>query len=733
MTMVDVAGRRGFIVLCVCVCLVSTFSLLAETPKPEIKAEAKKEEATKTFVVERLGSNRFSSPVVAWALGAPDYVVVASRNGYVRQWSISQQKMLWEIQIDPYSPVQHMAFVGKDEIAAIQATGQVYVWRAADGVEVRRFQVKPDEGSRVMFAQNIVVTSTDTQSNIWSLADGTLMHTYKRALGQPNEPIAFSPDGSLVAWIERAQSPNGEDADTEDYTINTYLAPVNDLKKLTKLKEQTISSFMLEYSTDAYASLLLFSPDGKTLAQVSNSVASFWTIEGESAKDLRSSAAPAVIGENGEELAAESPLAAMFSVDGQFLMASTDFLDVIRSAYSVHHRTITFDARTGEAKEAAKTAEWAANAKAIPIKRKGQSYAVWGRAHEQVLTVTDSWSGDKINVELPRPETLPRDELYGDAYGFPGGGVADMIVSHDGTRVAARTQNSIIDVGGLDHNPDRVVVLRRGEKGGKVVEWCGGMMAFVGENGGKLWTLDPGSSPDHAKQWDLSAAAGQDPKQVPSKAPPLVYSVFALANGQFLANIEEKGWQRLNADLSVDGSIEYKNTPDTQGVCDEHCDVRVAASAERAFVRGNVVDLRSGEIKLTVEGQEGAISADGGRVAVFVDADYDAPTRSIKFWDVDTKKALPSITLSKSDTRTNRMLSPDGRAFLYTDDAQLFVHFADAAGVFSAKPIVFKDHPLKILDLAFSGDGKTLVSAQEDGILFVWNWADMQTSLGVLP
>lgn len=730
--MVSVVGRRGFIVLCVCVCLVSTFSLLAETPKPDIKAEVKKEEAAKTFVVERLGSNRFSSPVVAWALGAPDYAVVASRNGYVRQWSITQQKMLWEIQIDPYSSIQRMAFVGKDEIAAIQATGQVYVWRAADGVEVRRFQVKLGEGARVTFAQNILLVSTDTESNIWSLADGTLMHTHKRALGQANEPIAFSPDGSLVAWIERAQSPNGEDADTEDYTVKTYLAPVNNLKKPTKLKEQTISSFMREYSIDAYVSLLLFSPDGKTLAQVSNSEASFWTIEGKTAKDLRSSAAPAAISED-KDLAEESPLAAMFSVDGQFLMVSTDFLDVIRSVYSTHHRTITFDARTGEAKEAAKSAEWAANLMAIPMKHEGQSYAVWGRAHEQVLTVTDSWSGDKINLAIPRPETLPNDELYGDAYGFPGGGIADIIVSHDGTRVAARTQNSITDVGGLDYNPDRVMVFRRGEKGGKVVDWCLGMMAFVGENGDKLWILDPGSSPEHAKQWDLSAAAGQEPKRVPSKAPPLVYSVFALANGQFLANTEEKGWQRLNADLSVDGSIEYKNTPDTQWVCDEHCDVRVAASAERAFARGNVVDLRSGEIKFSVESKEGVISADGGRVAVFVDADYDAPTRSIQFWDVDTKKALSTITLSKSDTRTNRMLSPDGRAFLYTDDAQLFVHFADAAGVFSAKAIVFKDHPLKILDLAFSGDGKTLVSAQEDGILFVWNWADMQTSLGVSP
>jgi WD40 repeat protein len=98
---------------------------------------------------------------------------------------------------------------------------------------------------------------------------------------------------------------------------------------------------------------------------------------------------------------------------------------------------------------------------------------------------------------------------------------------------------------------------------------------------------------------------------------------------------------------------------------------------------------------------------------------------TMRWWDLKTGKEIRQCEVFCNSLRSNLVYSPDGLQFAYRTDNRTIVLRDSASG---KELRTLEGHPGFIYVIAFSSDGKTLVSAERNGPTLVW---DLETGKNI--
>jgi len=173
--------------------------------------------------------------------------------------------------------------------------------------------------------------------------------------------------------------------------------------------------------------------------------------------------------------------------------------------------------------------------------------------------------------------------------------------------------------------------------------------------------------------------------------------------------------ERTGYALEAARAIAYDAAPDGYLV-----DAEVEASVRPELVQPVVVDLENGAVlrKLGKPGRirQSWLSADGATALSWYDDGRPLRLRSTR-----TGKELGRIELDKGDAVVAAALAPDGRWVALALTGSPLVHRFHAASGKRAAPLA--GHAATVSSLAFSADGKHLISGSYDQTALVWDVA----------
>ncbi len=700
-----------------CALALRPFEIRAEetAPAPVVTAPATK--ALPKYAKAQLGDNQFSTFQVEWALGPADRFLAGSFNGFVRLWDMTSQKVLWEIQTEKQATPAALAFSGKDEAVVVLESGLVLVLNLKDGTEARRFQIdltgKPSATEdfwaymEVRVANGILLTAspiadeTDEMAlRAWSLKDGAPLQAVQvQGLGE----LALSEDGTQAAWVTTKILNTEEGDNSNSYTpvrVNVWIAPTADLSRATKILDEKRQNDIDERSDrqafNRHPDLLLFSPDGATLVYGALSGIRLWSASGGVAKDLRAGLKPeptAAQIEEDEHIVDTLPLVGgiVFSVDGKYLLANIEFSKIMRDLDVFGSVTQVYDTTTGAFVIPPADVVWAANPTALPMTQEG----VIRPEHP-----SNSYFDSSSNQLTFAGKYYPPDGWVGHITD-----ISSLAVSTSGVRAS---NGSYPMYGEADNGKKTLIVWAQN---GDAKAYDNGVERQFWLSDTKIVAVDLasyGAGTKDVRVWDVTKKSKPKVFSIPEDA----ILVDPLPDGQWIACVEGD-LQRLKADFTVNDSFK-------DALAINSCDIDAANIASgRAIIRENrIVDLASGDSLMALP-SGGVLSPDGKYVVVFSEGE------EFKILDVDSKEVR--LTISPSEVQL-LSFSADSSAIVYTIDRVLYVHARTKEGTWPAKGFAIEGHPLPIMDYEFSGDTKTLVTLQKDGLMYAWDWPAIQAA-----
>ncbi len=724
--------------IALCALAFQPFVIRAEetAPAPVVTAPATK--ALPKYAKAQLGENRFTTFQIEWALGPANRILSGSLNGFVRLWDISTQKMVWEIQTEKQVTPAALVFSGKDEALVVLENGTVLVLNLKDGTEVRRFQIKfpnPFMGSwqytDAKIAKDMLVTASRTAEGegalqAWSLKDGAPLQTLEV---QNISEVALSPDASQVAWMTVQDFNLHEAGERDTHSIRTaFIAPMTKLESAAKVfEERSAEEIYAYYDGNAFndsPDLLVFSPDGATLAHASLSGVRLWGVSGGVAKDLRTcpTATPTEAQIAADEVMRYTtplPSGVVFSEDGKHLLVNVDFSTTGRDVYSVLSAVFQYDAATGAVAKPPADVVWAANPSALPVVEEG----VMTPQRPKAFFAGMRFAGVYLPEQFPIGHSNAPHVLA---------------VSPTGAHVATASYDPSDPEGGA---PKMIVWTPNAKQVG--LEAGVGLLFWLSDT--TLVTQDLLDSNVMAGQesniwvWDVAKQ-----KHKASAIESGMSVVAALPSGEWIGCIPtsyegvEGRFQRLKKDFAVDSAVKYSAVPKQCPNVGEISAATGQAVIEVADSTFAVVDLMSGKSRLELPAR-GVLSPDGKSVAIEIATEGDAATYTLEVRDV--KSGETRLRVSQEDYLADVnspspliLFSSDNSALLYVFKNELRIHARTKDGAWSEKAFVLAGHALPIARFAWSGDTKTLVTIQNDGLMYAWDWPAIQAAaVGVGP
>lgn len=730
--------NRVLHVLCV-LSVLGAWSAFANEPLPQ-------------FAKARMGSDRFGAKASAWAFGAGEVGASVSENGYVRLWDIATKRMRWEAHPITQT-LKGVAFAGEAAVVAVAEDGQTVVLNAADGHEARRFKLelctKPCTLIGVQATDKLLMTQAksvdyeiqESTLRFWSLADGKLLHSHVLT----NTGVAvLSPTSDRVAWA--VSSADGIPA-------SVTLASIADLSRPTALSCPIISD---NYDTSAR---LAFSPDSKTLtaASVSSSTTAagvtvcFW------ATDKPATAARTV------DIPLEEsfyPLmrSVIFSQDSKWISVVFEEGNYGRDEFYVERTTHQFiEVATGKLAQAyddgsPKDLPWATHPSAAPLSG-GES---WIKNIPVYASQDYSTGGYKLDIgdKMGSSTSFPPAWMLGQHHTSPIGQIA---VNADASAVVSSDYTG------------RTLVWRANQANAATALDTHGQIAFAPD--GALYNTNPAELEvmnDECSgqvrmgdfgRWDLTTQTYKTLRRGPKL---MTRTVHWLPDGQILtcreehtADATECGYPQGPINATFETSKADGSAPTPLKAAFTYCPPPqgVSPASMRAFTitspystpgaapdlyntenaPGEIRDLTTGAVLL--EAKDAflfpTLSPDGKRYAAFTmpkegDKTHSIPAPDVPsklaIYDVDTKAVLATLDIAAPanwPTKSPLLFSPDSARLVVAESDNIRV--IDLASKSITKTL--SGHTAKVYTLAFSGDGKTLVSAQADGLIYTWDWA----------
>lgn len=706
-------------------------------------------------VQARISTDRWAAPVSAEALGPEETLAVAHINGYIRLWDTSTHLLHWEARPST-ARVDIVAFAGTQAVVAASHDGAVTVLNAATGEVNASFKLsfcnKPCGLSALYAADDVILTLgviSEGETNqgtlkLWSLADGKLLQTH---IVPQIMHVALSSDGRHVAWS------------TYDAPAPAYLALAVSLPDATPLPCGVSVNARVDYEDINLA----FSPNSEVLTLFSphfldNSlVACIWSTAKATLMHT------VTIPPHPEYSNLNILRGALFSAGSKWLLLAYEQGGGGCESPWIHD-TAVVDVASGKVvalDDLSDDVSWVAHPTSaalhnvtsfMPIFVETDGAAVQLSMPVE-LSISSPWEESAVSEELKTPawDALPPAWLVVNAHTRP---IKQLAASTTGAEVISvdetgHTLRWLLNVPGVPvasfktrgqllYAPDGVSIL---ETSPAVLVETGSREAERPQAGSLgAWRLD------HMTR----ATLRRDPKL-------MTKALSWLPGGEILSCREAhdagevfmgspKGPVRSFFEvISVDGA---SITPLTATLSFCPTASGVSAATMRAITYYNptaeslygakqngtarVQDLSTGEVISTLPGENldhVALSPDGQWAAFYTHSSYrsyrEDRTRTLHVFSVDAQAEAFSISFTTSweddEDAFKPIFSADGLV-VFSEGPTLRV-VDPALGVEApAKATSLAGHTANISAATFSADGKTLFTAQTDGLIFAWGW-----------
>jgi WD40 repeat protein len=680
----------------------------------------------------KIGSDRWGAAIRATTFGPDDAVAVTYDNGYVRRWDLSTQHLVWEARLGT-QPLTVVTFAGAKTLAVAAADGTTTLLNAANGAVTKTFKLdlchkacelkEIHATDKVLLTLGVIQNTDDGTSQgtlrLWSLSDGKLLQTH---VATNASTASISTDGAHIAWT------------AFDQPVAAYLVSA---AAMSPPKPLTCPVFTNDGENQG--ELLLFTPNSQALALVGTHNTTYTLITCLWATDK---ATPLHTIDIPSPHYLQILRAIASSDDGKWLQISYDegymeFGDFDLEASQV----IAVDLTEGKATslrgyEPAQDATWTYNRGSSPFSVYGEAFPITARSQGTKLTLTERREKWGTTIDLP-PKWLTAHAHTGAIQQLAASPDGAEVISVDRFNLALRWR-----VGGGD-SPARTFQAQ-----GQLLYTPDGLSlleAHPAIQGDRACSADPRMG--SLGLWNLTtmtrATLRRDPKLMTRAA-------RWLPDGRLLTCREARDANESDCDhpggpvhsyfeaLSSDGQVvkpfkaDFTLCPTATGISPAtsraitfyNMDLE---SGSRPFIGSDVrvQDLIKGDILFDLpEGasSDAALSPDGKWVAYISDEDE---ALSVLIFSVDAKAEVSSTPLTETHVPDHGVpvafFSPDNR-LIYGDGATLRVADPALGADAFAKALTVSGHTASISAATFSADGKTLFTAQYDGLIFAWDW-----------
>jgi WD40 repeat protein len=726
--------------LSLCAALAALTSLAALASLAALSPAVAQEQAPlPKFAKARIGTDRWGASIRATAFGPDDAVAVTYDNGFARLWNPSTQHLVWETRLGT-QPLTAVTFAGSKTVVVTAEDGTTTLLNAADGRVTKTFKLdlcnKACELQEILASDKVLLTlgviqnaadkTNQSTLRLWSLSDGKRLQTHVAA---NISGVALSPDGAHVAWS------------AFDQPAPAYLASAAAMPSAKPLT-CPITSW-----NDKIQSML-FTPDSETFAlfgshDTTDSITTcMWSTD--TAAPLHTIDIPA----GSEEGLFTRLRAVVSSTDSKWLLVSFDEGTYGRDDFYVTvSPTAALNLTSGELTPPHLVTEgvtWAANHSAAPFNvYKGK---VPVRAQSQGAELTLTTSGDRWGTTT----RIPPQWLLSSAHT---GAIQQLAASPDGAEVISvdRFNRALRWRTGGGDSPARTF-----QAYGQLLYTPDGLSALEAH---PAVLQDDGCRVDprmgNLGLWNLTtmtrATLRLDPKL-------MIQAARWLPDGRLLTCREQHDADEANCGYSDDIINSYFEalSPNGQTVaplkgdfmlCPTAAGISPATSRAITFdtesirsdyqhykdTEARVQDLTTGDILFVLpEGvpSDAALSPDGKWVA-YINNDNesyshrDTLPRTLRVFSVDAQAEVSSSTLTEMYASDHggpvAFFSPDNR-LIYSDGATLRVADPTLGADAPAKALTLSGHTASVSAATFSADGKTLFTAQYDGLIFAWDW-----------
>jgi WD40 repeat protein len=714
------------------IALAALLSLAAVAP-----ALAQEQAPLPKFAKARIGTDRWGATIRATSFGPDDAVAAAYDNGYVRRWDLSTQHLLWEARPTTRA-LTATTFAGTSALIVIAEDGSTTLLNAADGAITKTFQLdicnKACELQEIQASDKVLLTlgvvrDPSTSSNqgtlrLWSLSDGKLLQTHVVA---NVSSAALSPDGAHVAWTAFEQP------------APAYLASA---AAMSSAKPLTCPVRIDAWEPDGRA--LLFTPNSQTLAvlglNTTNDALTTCLWSADKAAPLHTIDIPA----NTSDGYMNRLRAVISSTDSKWLQVAYDEGNYGRDDFYVNTSPVTaLNLTTGAVTslyDLPSPISWTHNHSNATLTMSDTGLPVRAQGQGSELSISTSGGRWGTTTHIPpkwlvsNAHTSPITQLVASPLG-------DEVISVDRVQHTLRWRvgggaapiYSLQTQGQLLYTPDGLSVLEAHPA------------ILRGSN--EECSTDPriGS----LGLWNLSSMTRTPLRRGPKL---MINAARWLPDGRLLtcreqhdANTSECGYPQgpvhsyfeaispngqavepFKASLSMcptDAGI----SPATARAITFYSEDLESGAGGYSGGTARVQDLTTGDLLLTLpEGvpTSAALSPDGKWVA-FASDDNDKQPLALHVFSVDAKAKSFSIPIAQKTLWQHgapfTVFSPDNRV-IFNDGQTLRVADPTLGADAPAKALTITGHTASVSAATFSADGKTLFTAQYDGLIYAWDW-----------